>query len=574
MIKGDYYFPLVLVLATLPVIGGASPAGVDIVLTHAHVYTMNPAAPWADAVAIDAGRIAFVGPTPAAQRFIGKRTKVIDLHGQFVMPGLVDAHVHPVIGGLKVLYECNFPFTATPQQVSSRIRDCASAAPKGAWIRGGQWSSGYFETHALASPKAFLDSVAAENPVMLVDDSEHNAWVNSAALRAAGIDASTPDPAGGRIGRASNGEPNGLLFESAFRVLLKAVLPPWTAEQHEAAVRAATRLANSYGITALKDAGAYEEYLAAYQAVDEAGDLHMHVAACLRTPSGVRSVPLDYADLEARRDRFRSAHLHTGFVKIFLDGVPTSARTAAMLSPYVPDSEHGQSYAGAMLVDSHVLAQDLIELDRRGFTVKMHGAGDAAVRVALDAIEAARVANGVSGQHHEIAHAGYIDAQDLPRFAKLDAIPDFSPMIWYPSPIIASITRALGPRGEHYWPTRTLLETGALVAGGSDWPAAVADENPWTGIQALVTRADPQGETPGVLWKEQAVSLAQALRIYTINGARALRLDAVTGSIGAGKSADLIVLDRDLFAIPATEIARTQVRMTFFEGRQVYGASQ
>jgi predicted amidohydrolase YtcJ len=348
-------------------------------------------------------------------------------------------------------------------------------------------------------------------------------------------------------------------------------MPAWTPEQHIAAVREANRLANSYGITAVKDAGAYEEYLAAYDAVDQAGALTMHVAACLRTPNGSRSAPLDYADLEARRDRYRSRHVDTEFVKIFLDGVPTAARTAAMLAPYRPDAAHDAGYAGDLLIAPALLAQDLVELDRRGFTVKMHATGDRAIRVGLDAIEAARDANGPSGLHHELAHAGYIDPADVPRFARLDAVPDFSPMIWFPSPIIASIIGALGERGNRYWPTRDLIESGARPAGGSDWPAAVPDENPWTGIQALVTRADPKGNTPGTLWPEQAIGLSSALKMYTTDAARALKLEARIGSLEPGKAADLIVLDRNPFRVPATKLATTHVVATYFEGRLVYG---
>ena len=555
-------------MLAVPTAGAATAA--DLVLTHGRIYTMDSEHPWAQAVAVTGDTIAYVGGESGARRYIGTHTRVVDLHGQFAMPGLVDAHVHPVMGGLKVLYECNFAFTATPEQIAQRLRSCVAQAPPGSWIRGGQWDSGFFENHPLASPRGFLDEITADHPVMLIDDSEHNGWVNSAALRAAGIDEHTPDPQAGRIVRDAAGVPNGVLLESAFRVLFRKAVPAWTADQHVAAVREANRLANSYGITAVKDAGAYEEYLAAYQAVDAAGKLTMHVAACLRTPSGSRTTALDYADLETQRDRYRSPHLHTQFVKIFLDGVPTAARSAAMLAPYLTDAEHPTVVSGDLLVDATTLAHDLVELDRRGFTVKMHAAGDRAVRVGLDAIQAARATNGASGLHHELAHAGYVDPVDIPRFAKLDAIPDYSPMIWYPSPIIASIERAVGARGLEYWPTRSLLDTGAQIAGGSDWPAAVPDENPWNGILALVTRADPHRATPGTLWSAQAVRLDEALRIYTVNGARALRLQDRIGTVAVGKSADLIVLDRNPFAIPIDSVGSIRVRTTYFEGRPVY----
>jgi predicted amidohydrolase YtcJ len=223
-----------------------------------------------------------------------------------------------------------------------------------------------------------------------------------------------------------------------------------------------------------------------------------------------------------------------------------------------------------MHIDPELLKKDVVELDRRGFTVKMHAAGDYSVRAGLDAIEAARKANGNSGRHHELAHAGFVTEQDVPRFGKLDAIPDFCPVLWHPSSIIEAVIAATGERGKHYWPTRSLLDTGAQIAAGSDWPAAVPDENPWTGVEAFVTRQDPRGDVKGALWPEEAITLQEALKIYTLNGARALRLENQTGSLVVGKSADLIVLDRDLFAVPITQVGKTQVVQTWFEGRVVY----
>jgi predicted amidohydrolase YtcJ len=296
------------------------------------------------------------------------------------------------------------------------------------------------------------------------------------------------------------------------------------------------------------------------------------VATCIRTPYGKHTGPLDYEAIEKERAAYRSAHVHTDFVKLFLDGVPTPARTAAMLAPYVSDKEHGAKFTGGDLhIDPKLLAADVAELDKRGFTVKMHAAGDRSVRAGLDAIEHARKVNGASGLTHELAHAGYVDPADVPRFAALNAAPDFCPVLWHPSSIIDAVVSAVGKeRGSRYWPTRSLLDTKALLIAGSDWPAAVPDQNPWVGVEAFVTRRDPRGETPGELWKEQAITLEEALKIYTLHGARALKLERRTGSIEVGKSADLIVLDRHLFKVPIEDVGDTQVRMTFFEGKLVH----
>lgn len=546
----------------------------DLLLLHGSIYTVDKAHPWVQAVAVRAGKIEFAGSDAAAERYRGPTTQVVDLKGQFAMPGLIDIHQHPVMGGLKTLYECKFPFTAKPDEVAAAVKACAAKAAPGAWIRGGQWGSSFFVQNKIASPRGLLDAVSGDHPVYLYDDSGHNGWANSAALKAAKVDKSTPDPAGGSIVRDAQGEPNGVLLETGARVFDK-VIPGWTEEQFKAAALEAVREGNQYGLTAMKDAGApFDSSGLAFSTLDKAGKLTMDVAVCNRTPYGDRHAPLDYAAIEKQRDLYRTAHVHTEFVKLFLDGVPTEARTAAMLAPYVADAAHGDHYKGEGHIDPQTLAHDVTELDKRGFTVKMHAAGDGSVREGLDAVEAARKANGNSGLHHELAHAGYVDPRDIPRFAKLDVVPDFCPIIWYPSPIIQSVLNAVGPRGQHYWPTKDLLKAGAFIATGSDWPAAVPDQNPWMGIEALVTRKDPRGITPGTLWPEQAVSLDDALRIYTLNGARALRLESRVGSIEPGKSAQIIVLDRNLFKIPADDIGDTKVKMTYFEGRLVYSSAQ
>jgi predicted amidohydrolase YtcJ len=236
----------------------------------------------------------------------------------------------------------------------------------------------------------------------------------------------------------------------------------------------------------------------------------------------------------------------------------------------LPAGADGKQVFGDLHVNPDVLATDVVELDRRGYTIKMHAAGDRAIRVGLDAIEAARQANPAGTLRHELAHAGYISPQDLGRFAALDAVAEFSPVIWYPSPIIDAVIEAVGERAKHYWPMRSLLATHAPLAAGSDWPSVVPSMDPWGGIQAMVTRSDPYHDSAQQLWPEEAIGLADALRIYTLGGAAALRRAAETGSIVAGKSADFIVLDRNLFQVSPNQISKVKVEMTFFRGRKVY----
>ncbi|MGD9603162.1 MAG: amidohydrolase [Gammaproteobacteria bacterium] len=369
--------------------------------------------------------------------------------------------------------------------------------------------------------------------------------------------------------RDARGEPTGLLLEEADS-LARNRLPDWSDAQYLAGVEEMVRIAHRYGITAVNDADASEPLLRAYHAADAAGRLKMRVAASLSTPYGRRTTPLDSATFEALRDRYASAHVDTRFVKIYLDGVPTSARTAAMLAPYQPHPDFPAGHTGAVHVDADVLGQDIAAFEARGFTVKLHTAGDRAIRVALDAIEAAHRVSGRTDLRHELAHAGFIDETDLPRFRALNVAADLSPYLWYPSPINDSIVGAVGERGRHYWPIRTLAEAGVALLAGSDWPAAVASMDPWIGLATMVTRRDPAGRAAGALWPAQAIDLERALAIFTRDGARALRIEHHAGTLNPGKSADVIVLDRDLLQTAPDALASTQVDMTFFAGECVW----
>lgn len=543
----------------------------DRILKNGKIYTLNPAQPWAEAVAIKDGKYLYVGTSSEVEAYLGENTKVDDLAGKMAMPGINDAHVHNTSGGIKTLFECNFPFTATPEDIAIRVAACVKNNPNAVWIRGGQWDSGFFDNYDIASPRRFLDTVSGNKAVLLSDDSGHNGWANSKALKLAGIDKSTPNPKDGTFVRdPKRGEPNGVLLEGAKQIVY-ASLPEWTDKQIQQGAQEAIRLANQFGVTGMKEANSKEQFLAAYKVLDQRGEFKVHMATSIETPYGHREQPLDYDKLDQLRKKYRSNNVHTNFVKIFTDGVPTTSRTAAMLHPYTLAEPGGEALSGMLHITPDLLKHDLIELDKRGFTVKIHTAGDRSVRVALDAIAATRQANGYSGLRHELAHAGYIDRSDIPRFAQLQAVADLSPYLWHPSPIINSVLDAVAaPRGEEYWPIKSLLEANAPVLAGSDWPSAVASIDPWVGIEAMVTRKDPRAISQGSFWAEQAISLAEALKIYTLDGANALVLQDKTGSIEVGKYADLIVLNHNLFNIPAEKINQTQVEITLFAGDEVY----
>jgi predicted amidohydrolase YtcJ len=546
-------------------------APADTVLVNGRIYTVDPAQPWAEAVAIRDGRYVYVGASAGVDDFTGPDTHILDLGGKMAMPGINDAHSHPWQGGTKELFGCNFDFSSTPDDIARIVSACVARDSEAPWVVGGQWTSDFFQLHDLGSPREWLDRVSGDKAVFLSDDSRHHGWANSRALELAGVSKDTPDPQGGMFMRDASGAPNGVVLEAASN-LVGAAIPEWTHEQNIAALTDAVRRANAFGITGILEARTPPAVSAAYADLDRRGLLSAHAVTHLQTPRGQRSVAMDVMPLIEISERYATDHVHTRFAKIFLDGVPTASRSAVMLEPYLLNEEFPEPTSGMLMVDADVLEEDLVALDNNGFTVKIHTAGDGSVRIALDAIEHVRKRNGRSGLRHELAHAGYIDPEDLARFAALNVTADLSPYLWYPRPIIQSIVSAVGERAYQYWPVRDLLASGANVSIGSDWPSAAASINPWPALEAMITRRNPAGNDDETLWVEQAVSLEQAIEVFTRYGARAYRLEALTGSVEVGKSADMLVLNQDLFKVPVTSISETLPEFTLFAGRIVYSA--
>jgi hypothetical protein len=549
------------------VVAAAEPA--DTVYRHGRIYTVDAQRRWVEAVAIKAGRFVVVGSDSDVAPVIGPHTQVVDLAGRMAMPGIHDMHLHPIEGGFQQLVECTFPFVTPLADIVARIHDCAAHKAHGEWIRGGQWAAETLET-STPPTLAMLDAAAPDNPVFLIDSTYHNAWVNSRALAALGIDANTPDPQGGVIVRdAKSHAATGILFDNAAYFAMKR-LPKRSDAEYQAAARWAVATVNAFGVTAMKDALADGYSVRAYAALDRAGKLDMRVATSRPWHATWTESDADEARNRARWRDDETAHVRTGFAKIFVDGIPPT-RTAAMLEPYLPDAKHGAGFKGELQHTPAALNAALIELDKLGLTVKMHATGDGSARAALDAIAAARKANGNSGLRHEVAHAELIAPADIPRFKQLDAVAELSPILWYPSPLVEMMAQVIGrERAEQFWPIKAMLDAGVTMIYGSDWPSVVPSPNPWPGIEAMVTRKDPYGQTPGALAPAQAIGLADALPIFTRNGAQAMRMEKDSGSIEVGKYADMVVLDRNLFEIAPQDISETQVLRTVFEGRTVF----
>ena len=486
-----------------------------------------------------------------------------------VLPGLHDSHTHPVTSGAQ-LADCMVNGLATVARVAAAIGECVRARRGGTradgaaeWFRGTGWETPVFPG---ASPgRRLLDSLVPDRPAYMESADGHSAWVNTRALAAAGISAETPDPpgGGGRIERDRTGAPSGTLRESAI-ALVTSRMPSRTAAEYSDGLRRAVAMANAVGLTGLYEADADSDVLAAYRGLDQHGALTVDVVAALHVDpaGGVGQI----ARLAAMRSAYRSAHLRPDGAKIFADGVLES-HTAALLAPYADrPGDRGTPNLEGGAFDTLVTA-----LDRAGFQVHVHAIGDRAVRLALDAMAAARRANGVRDSRHQIAHLQLIDSADVPRFRALGVYANVQPL-WAVRDSLYTIgldEPALGPRrSARIYPIGEVARTGATVVAGSDWN--VSSMNPFEAIQVAVTRRDVDAP-PGPAWEpSELVTLPAILAAYTLDGARAAFADSVRGSVQVGKWADLVVLDRNLFRIVPTEIHGTRVLLTVFEGREVY----
>lgn len=560
------HLALVVLLAGSPVAVRAETA--DAAYVNGRIYTVDAAQSWAEAVAIKDGQFIVVGNNEAIEPLIGDATRVTDLGGRMAMPGIHDLHIHPMEGTLTALYGCNFPPGSPLSEITARIKSCADAQPPGTWIRGGVFAAQLLDSQPPLH-RSMLDAVAPEHPVILHSSGGHTAWVNSAALQAAGIDRGTPDPENGFIAHdKATGEPTGLLHESAGR-LVQDKVPGYSAEQYATAVATFVRDLNRQGITSIKDASVSPELMQVYARAEQSGTLTLRLATSLVWRNEGASAEERLATLKARQ-QYRTERINPDFVKIFVDG-SAGSRKAKFLEPYKLDDRHGAYYSGEFLVDPEVLKDYLILLDREGVSVKMHCGGDAAVRAALDAIEAARRVNGDSGIPHEISHPNLVHADDILRFKPLNAVADLTPVTWYPNPILDLLARALGQeRVQQMWRIRAFVESGAVAVYGSDWPAVTPNTNPWRAMEAMITRRNPDTDSGEAFVPDQAIDLATAIRIFTRNGAYAMRHDDRVGTIEVNRAADLIVLADNLFEIPAERIDATRVVLTVLNGEEVY----
>jgi predicted amidohydrolase YtcJ len=547
----------------------------DTILLNAKVYTVNPIQPWASAIAIQNGQITYVGDDQGARELIDSNTQVVNLKGRMILPGFHDIHVHPVDSG--VLYQQCALFDIQGQGVGkllNKIRECALAKPDDEWIVGGGWTVSDFAPSGLPDKK-LLDEIVPGRPVSLKSSDGHSLWVNSKALEVAGITATTPDPENGRIDRYPNSqEPSGSLQEDSAIMLVMNHEPPLTSKDLINGLIYSRDLFHSLGITGIQDAIVKLEPgdgyfgLQAYNYLDDRDELNLHVVTALFWEN---ETPLDQQlpkFLNAREKQRVDGNVKSTAIKIWQDGV-IETHTAALLEPY---SDRSDGFRGYLQNSPDNLKKAVVALDAAGFQIHFHAIGDRAIRVSLDALEEAQNINGGRDSRHHLSHIQQFDPADIPRFSELNVVANFQPLWAIQDNYITDLTwpRLGNERSKWLYPIGTIQRTGARIGFGSDW--YVTSVNPLDGIEAAVTRLEPNGLTNIPLGNNEEITLSQAIENYTINSAYVNFLDEKVGSIEVGKQADLVILDRNLFAIPTSEINEAKVVATLFEGRLVYGA--
>jgi predicted amidohydrolase YtcJ len=530
-----------------------------LVLYNGPIYTLTPELPVARAIAIRDGRVLAVGSEGRIQAATGGRAEMINLNGRAVVPGLTDAHVHIVWQGL-VQREARLGGTATLEDALAIIADRAATLPDGAWLRGGGWD--HIPWGGRWPTRADLDAVCPDRPALLSRKDGHSLWVNSRALALAGITATTPDPAGGQIRRDRDGEPTGILTETAMD-LVRAVVPQYSDADRVDGLRIALREALSYGLTSVQappgtDAASAPEALRAMQTLYQRGELNVRCLAHLAAGY------LDEAITLGLRSGLGDDRLRLGALKLFADG-SLGSESAEMLTHY-----EGRRHFGLVVIEQPELLDIVTRAHNAGIAMIVHAIGDAANRRVLDAIAHAQQNASADApalmMPHRIEHCQALHPADIPRFAQLGVIASMQPI--HCTSDIETATELWGARCATAYAWRSLLDSGAQLAFGSDAP--VESMNPWLGVHAAVTRQRPGGYPEGGWYPEQRISVAEALHAYCVGPAVCSGEADRRGTLAPGKLADLAVLTGDPFRCDPNDLHAITAAMTIVDGKVVF----
>jgi predicted amidohydrolase YtcJ len=549
----------------------------DLVFVGGKIRTPAHPSGFVQALAVRNGAVLGLGTDDDMRELTGRRTRVIELRGRLALPAFGDAHVHPVSGGLESL-RCNLVGLRTRHDCLATVNDYCLALPPGAWVLGGGWTMSAFPGGMPTA--ADLDTVTDRRPAFLPNRDHHSAWVNTAALKIAGIDAETPDPLDGRIERDQAGCPTGALHDGAMRLVADRVPAAGPAELLAGLLAGQTHL-HSLGITRFQDAcvGAAGELgmpdsFDAYLMAADYGMLSSQVVGALWWDRGRGLDQID--DLLARREQASGGQFRATTVKLMLDGV-CETFTAAMSSPYLDRDGHPGHHKGSLFIEPDMLREATQRLAAEGFQLHFHAIGDHAVSTALDALEALPAGPRQAARHH-LAHLQFITPGDMGRFRALDAVANFQPLWACAETQMQELTLPFVGEERAAWQYQigSLVRGGTRIAFGSDWPVSSAD--PLQEIHVAVNRVlserlgrpgEPECEDPFL--PDQAITVEGAVDAFTSGVAWVNHEEDVAGRLLAGMRADLVVLDQDLFAIPARDIGGTSVVMTVAGGTVVHG---
>jgi hypothetical protein len=528
------------------------------------IYTVDQGNPVGEAMAISGDTILGVGSNAEVESFIDADSELTDLGGRLVLPSFVDAHSHPS-DAVDLLENISLYNLRSLELYTRTMQEFIEAHPERDFYRGSGWDNTLFSMRG--PDKDFLDGIMPEKPVSLVSYDGHSLWVNSAMLENAGITKDTPDPDGGVIERdPENGEPTGTLRETAMKLVDK-VIPGYSAEEKANTLKAYQDMAFRCGVTMCHDAMLDEDNLTGFKDLESGGLLRMNFrASILIEPDKPAAEQIQFM-LDQRAGN-RHPKFQTNTAKLFVDGV-VEGGTAYLLDPYANKAD----YYGELIWEPGALKEICAALDAQQIQIHIHVIGDAAARIALDALEYALGQNGKRDARHMITHLQLVTPQDILRFKQLDVIGLPNPY-WFKVDQdyhMLAVPYLGEQRAKYQYPMRSFLEAGVRMASASDFPVTVPFD-PLMGMEIGVTRSPLGTVTDEILWPEERVTLEEMITSFTINGAYANFLEGQTGSLETGKRADFVVLDQNIFEIPTKEIGNTKVLQTFVDGELVHTA--
>nr|WP_298686312.1 amidohydrolase [uncultured Dongia sp.] len=536
-------------------------AAPDLLVVNGDIRTMDPLQPRAQALAARDGRIVAVGSDDEIKALGNGRTRTVNAGGKLVLPGFQDTHIHLQDSGTGFSSSVNLEGAKTVEELQRRLREFAKSTNE-LWVKGTGWYSGIFGAQNLN--RQVLDAAVPDRPVFIFAADGHNAAVNTKACEIMGLDSSIADPAGGSFVREADNTPTGLIYEDAID-WVRARMPKSNLDVYAAGVRYGQKLCNTHGITGVLDAMVWERHMKVYRALEEADELSVRLCATAKV-FPTESVKDALGRLEALRRDYRSDNIAVHSAKFFLDGVVEN-RTAAMIEDY---SDNIGGNAPIMFDEDH-LKELFVAFDAARFQLHIHVIGDRATRVALDRIEIAREVNGAWPSLHQLAHVQLIHPDDIPRLRELGVVTNMQPLWARCEPSVTEMTLPVvgEARGRWMYPWRTIVDSGAPYAVSSDW--GVSTLNPFPIMQTAVTRqpTDVRRDFP-IFQEAERMTVEQVVRGYTTRAAAAAWRSDETGSLAPGKYADVIILDRDVFAVDPYEIGGTEVELTLLGGKEVH----